>query len=525
MRLGSAAAVRRLHDALCLARTYPDDPATLAAVERSLGEFARRVDLRRHRARLENSGIAGCDVRFRFFAATALRLARRFPAGLTYDWEAWDDPSRLEALLPLLAAHAETPGLDELDLPLRAWLSRMRPPGVGDAAFVTRRLAARLGDPFVFEHLHDELDAPMRLAASPGGPSRTAAHWPGAPVAFQTAPLRHGRPRLVTEVARPPRSVRSLAPREGRRMIDLALDAMVVRDRDLDVFAYGDARDVRLVDCGDGLCFAAIGARPERRLLLEAVYGFVTLRNGVPIGYVLASALFRSAEIAYNVFDTWRGAEAAWVYGRVLAMTRHLLGADRFTIYPYQLGGDGNEEGLRSGAWWFYRKLGFVPHDGPARRLMRAEEARMRRDPAHRSNRATLERLANANLYWPADRERRDRLGVLPLAHVGLAVTGLIAARGDAADRGADCAGPARALLGAGPGRDWTPGERLAFTRWAPLVLALPGVSRWTAQERHALARVIRAKGGRRESEFVRRFDAHPRLGPALARLARSVRV
>ena len=33
---------------------------------------------------------------------------------------------------------------------------------------------------------------------------------------------------------------------------------------------------------------------------------------------------------------------------------------------------------------------------------------------------------------------------------------------------------------------------------------------------------VIRAKGGRRESEFVQLFDAHPRLPRALATLARA---
>ena len=48
-----------------------------------------------------------------------------------------------------------------------------------------------------------------------------------------------------------------------------------------------------------------------RRLVFEAVYGFLTLKNGVPIGYVLLSALYRSAEVAYNVFDSFRGAETA----------------------------------------------------------------------------------------------------------------------------------------------------------------------------------------------------------------------
>ena len=47
-------------------------------------------------------------------------------------------------------------------------------------------------------------------------------------------------------------------------------------------------------------------------------------------------------------------------------------------------------------------------------------------------------------------------------------------------------------------------------------MLALPGLSRWRAADRRALARVVRAKGGRREGDFARLFDAHPRLTTAL---------
>jgi hypothetical protein len=63
-------------------------------------------------------------------------------------------------------------------------------------------------------------------------------------------------------------------------------------------------------------------------------------------------------------------------------------------------------------------------------------------------------------------------------------------------------------------------GERLAWERWSPLVLVLPGVSGWSAGVKKALVEVVRAKGGRRESEFVRRFDRHRRLREALRRLA-----
>ena len=116
------------------------------------------------------------------------------------------------------------------------------------------------------------------------------------------------------------------------------------------------------------------------------MYGFLTLQNGVPIGYVLASALFGSSEIAYNVFETYRGGRSARVYGRVLAMVRALFGADTFTIDPYQLGHE-NEEAMRSGAWWFYQKLGFRAARRPRRvRSCARELARMRADAAHRSS-------------------------------------------------------------------------------------------------------------------------------------------
>lgn len=525
-RHARAADLSRLHECLLVARAYPDSAASLAAAERMLGRFARRPDLARLRRALAGSGIDGTDTPFRFFAPTALRLARRWPERLSYDWQEWDDPARLEELLSLVAVHGETPGLDEYELGVRGWLKRMKSSREGDAAFFVRRLADRVRDPFVFEKLVDGIDAPMVLAAGPGGPSRTLEKWPGAKAVFQRGPLRRGRPDLREELSRPPLSVAAVSPAEGQRFVDMAAEAMVTRARDLDSFAYADPRDVRLVDCGDGLQFACLGLLPERRLLLESVYAFLTLRNGVPTGYVLTSALYGSAEVAYNIFEAHRGGDASPVYGRVLSMTQHLFGADSFTIYPYQLGGAGNEEGLASGAWWFYRKLGFAPHAAWARRLMRAEEAKLARDPQHRSKRPFLARIAEENVYWHAGAKRDDVIGRLPTGLVGMALTDWLAKRfGGEGDRGAAaCAREAAALLGAGPGAGWSAGERQAFERWAPLALMLPGVARWSAAERRALAAVMRAKGGRRESDFVHAFDAHAKLRAAVARLARETK-
>jgi hypothetical protein len=522
--LRGARAVERLHEALCFLRAYPDDAELLALVTAMLARFESRPDLRRYRRALADTGIAGTAIRFPFFAGTARWLAARWGDRLTVDWKAFTSREALERVFPLVSLWAETPGLDELDLGTRGWVRRLKGANETDATFLVRRLATLGRGAFEREWAYEGLELPLVLAPGPGGPSRTRAALPVRAASFQTVPLDGSRPDVRHAVAHPPLRVVTAPPAEGRRLLDLAREAMVTRQRDLDVFQWGDPHDVRLAHFPDGLTFVVIGAVPERRLLLESVYGFLTLKNGVPTGYVLVSALFGSSEIAYNVFETFRGGESGRIYGKVLATTRHLFGSDTFTIFPYQLGGYGNPEALASGAWWFYQKLGFVPRAPRVVALMNEELARMKARPGYRSSAATLKSLASENLYFHLRKERDDTLGLLELPNVGLAVTDAVANRfGSDRERAeAVLVLEARDLLGVRTLSGWSEGERLAFRRWAPLVAILPGLERWTAAERRGLAAVIRAKGGRRESDFVHLFDAHRKLRRAVARLAKS---
>ncbi len=523
--LGSARAVERLHEALCVLRAYPDDAELLEQVTAMLAGFAARPDLRRHRAALEDTGIVGTVIRFPFFAGTASWLAARWAKRLTVDWKAFTHRAALERVLPLVTLPAEAPGLDEMDLGARDWVKRLKSPEETDAAFLIRRLGALGRNAFENEWAYESLELPLVLAPGPGGPTRTHAEVPVPVVHFQKTPLRTARPDLRHELARPPRRVATASPTDARRLLDLAKESMVTRQRDLDVFQWGDPGGVRLVDFDEGLSFAVIGAIPDRRLLLESVYAFLTLKNGVPIGYVLVSALFSSSEIAYNVFETFRGGESGRIYGKVLSAARHLFGSDVFTIFPYQLGGYGNPEALDSGAWWFYQKLGFRPRAPRAISLMNEELARLKKDPSYRSPRATLKILASENLYFHLGGDREDTIGILELPNVGLAVTDMLARRFGSDREGAEAtlALEARDLLGLRTLQGWSEGERGAFRRWAPLVAILPGVLRWTPAQKSALAAVVRAKGGRHESDFVRLFDAHRPLRKAIATLAASL--
>lgn len=521
VRLPTAAAVQRLHEVLCYLRAYPDDAALLTKVVDMLDRFDLRPDLVHFRKALRDSGIAGTTLRYSFFANTARWLSQRFPGALEVVWKDYEKEELLTNRLPLFATWPETPGLDEVVWPVQQWVRRLAGPDTTDADFLISRCAQLGRTEQERETFYEELELELDLHPAPGVPSRSRAVLPGRPVNFQTGPLRRERPDLK-KVLRDRAQEIPVDDAMGAQIVALAREAMVLRHRDLDAFAYGDPRDVRLFDCGDGLEFAVIGMIPERRLLLEAVYAYVTLKNGVPIGYVLTSGLFGSSEIAYNVFDTWRGGEAGWIYGQVLAVTQQLYGSDTFTIYPYQLGGDGNTEGLQSGSWWFYQKLGFRARDPEVLAGMTAELARLKKDPDHRTPQRVLAKLAEHNVYWSPKQSRDDVIGLFPLAHIGLAVTDSLAKRfGSDRERGERvCAAEAAELCLVRDWQKWDEGERLAWLRWSPLLCILPGIEGWTDDERAAAGLVARRKGGRRESDFVRALDGHRKLRAALRKLA-----
>lgn len=514
-RLRSARGVIRLHEVLCFLCAYPDDARVLAQAQRMLGNFHRRPDLRRHRAALADTGIAGTAITYRFFWSSAHWLARRWPQWFRFDRSDIEPAERVRAALPLLVTPAESAWLKQSDVPAFEALDRLRAQEETDAAFLVRRVEAMPGDSATREAFWDSIDASFVLKPGSGTPSRTHAKVAGAPISFQTRPLRRTRPDLLAQIALAPRAVHELSPREGGQLLDLARGVMVTRSRDLDAFAYGDPRDVRIVDDGDGLAFMVNGVVPGRRALIAGTCGYLALHNGVPIGYGDLILVGRSAAVAFNAFETFRGGEAAWIFARLLAMLHHLFGSGAFSLDPYQLG-HGNEEAIVSGAWWFYCKLGFQPQAAEPRRIMQAELARMKADPGHRSDRRTLRRLAAWHLFF--DLEGAHPAGLPPVAEVGARIAQYLAKRAGADRERAlkECCSEAMQRLGLRSLQGFTADERMAWMRWSPLVVTIHGLQRWSTAEKRALVQLIRAKGGRGEGDFVALFAAHPKLERSL---------
>jgi hypothetical protein len=122
-------------------------------------------------------------------------------------------------------------------------------------------------------------------------------------------------------------------------------------------------------------------------------------KNGVPIGYVECLTLFEHMEVGFNLYYTFREGETAWLYARLLRLFHQLLSVTCFSVDPYQLGAH-NEEAIESGAFWFYRKLGFRPADPQVAKILQREESKLGANAAYRTSARTLRHLADGAMIY-----------------------------------------------------------------------------------------------------------------------------
>jgi hypothetical protein len=296
-------------------------------------------------------------------------------------------------------------------------------------------------------------------------------------------------------------------------------EATAARYREFYTFTYADPASVVAARPGRGVELFLVGIEPERRLPLRAAYGGFVVKNGVPIGYIEGLALFERLEIGFNMYYAFREGESAWIYAQVLKLHRDALRVTSFSIDPYQLGYE-NDEAIESGAFWFYRKLGFRPTDPGVRALLDREERRLAADASYRSSPRTLRRLVTHNLLYETPGSSAGEWDRFHVRNLGLALNRRMARefKGNARRlRNESCRRVARAL--AVRPATLSRRERKAFEELALILDLIPDLPRWTREEREAVVAIIRAKAIGLERRYLSLMQRHARLREAVIRL------
>ena len=513
-----------LHEQLLFRRAYPRNQSELTRSENQLKRTESHVD-RFNRAALdlspldapEVSGIAGTSVTSNFSYVLVRWLVSKFPNEVTIDWDWFDSEDQFGATMRRFLPLLEEDAMVEAHVPYREWLNSAR----GRRNEVTW-IIERFESLPLSERQKAELYDSLKLHVSwqfGWRSSRTGMRLPARKTFFHDEPLIKRRDvSLVDELNSPAIPVKKLSRAEGEKALDLARETSAVRYRELHGFTYGDPSRVVKADLGRGTEAFFAGVPPGQRLPLRAYHAAMIFKNGVPVAYFEGLSLFERMESGFNLYYTFREGETAWLYARILRLMRQLLGVIVFSIDPYQVGHE-NEEGIESGAFWFYRKLGFRPVKPELLKLTLAEEKKMATDPGHRTSARTLRKLASGHMLFEMPGKESREWDRFEVRNIGLAVQRRMASEfgGDPDKLLRYTSQFAEAKLGVSRLRDEN--QLKLFNDLAIALSTATDVRHWSEDEIKSVARIFLAKSGAGEAQYLKQMQKHALLRASLIKL------
>lgn len=499
------------HEALLFCRAFPQNAELLRQCDDLLaGVGEKAVRMKQSGVSLElfdqpeASGVAHTSFCAIFSYPVARALVQLDPERVRLDWEAFEPSGAATDAWRRLFPLAEEDTLVEPEIPYKDWLRAAS--GGEDRALgcLLDRLEAQ---PLEFKDkaaLYAVLAPPLRWDLGDSRLSRTLMRAPMEEPFFHKEPfLRRADIRLSAELSAAPIEYEVLNQEAGQAFLNMAVAASAVRQRELHGFSYGDPRGVVRARLGRGVDAYVCGVPPGCRLPLRGYHAAMMVKNGIPIGYFEVLSLCERLDVGFNIYYTFRDGETGWLFARMLHLFHQLLGSTCFVIDPYQIGRH-NEEAIQSGAFWFYRKLGFRPVLPEVVRVLEPEECRMLKKAGYRTPPGTLRKLAAGPLVYEMDGGTRGDWDRFHIRRVGLA---------------AQRYGPAEAAARVSEALGINAGPHGEFLSLAHALALIPDLAEWTPQEKAELVNIIRAKMGPDESLYTRRTQQHPRFRQAILRL------
>lgn len=209
-------------------------------------------------------------------------------------------------------------------------------------------------------------------------------------------PARYSSAGIVNQKTTPPVKLNLV---QQQQIIDAMRASLAFYCRETDPFTYAIPEELYLFQPEKGLQVAIAGMKKERRLTLETYYGYMLFSNGVPIAYGGGWLWGNQCKIGINIFPPFRKGGSGWLFCQVMRAYRQLFGAKHFVVKPYQFGKN-NSDGLKSGAFWFYYKLGFRPVNNALKNIAAREWAQIKKNRQYRTPVPVLKQFTACNLSW-----------------------------------------------------------------------------------------------------------------------------
>ncbi len=514
----------QLHETLLFIKAFPfnSDLAVLADenlryLEKYLVKEVRRKNVRLIKS-IENSGISGSKVVATFSYELIQCLVKTYPEAVVYDSCSIDAEEFFTLMHTLLPSPLKEDFMEGGWVSVDEWLDalcgndRQRKLQLLLTFFDEAGIPRHQRD-YLFERLQLYVEADLAMM-----PSRTNILLPvDQPFIHADGILK--KTDITQLIHEPVEENHSLTVEDRKRIVAATRWTLFALFRETDPGTYADLHDVRVFDVGRGLKIVLQGMKQERRNPIDAYIGFMAFKNGCPYAYGGAWMLGPMAKIGINVFPAFRGGESALFFAQLMRVYQQVFSPEYFVAEPYQVGRD-NPEGIETGAFWFYYRLGYRPVLPALKKLAATEFQKLKTGKTKKTPASLLRKLVADELVW-VEPEKEQRLKEkFDTAQLSKALFTYIRKRYHG---------------------DWITFRREALRSMVPAVFdasdhsllseilpvlsdyvfASGGTQGWSKQECEALHRMMLEKARGMDSAYARLLAEHSRLIKQLVRFAK----
>lgn len=219
---------------------------------------------------------------------------------------------------------------------------------------------------------------------------------PSLPIFYHTKPLEKkiSLPEIIQQKL--PAFV-TLTDKDRERIIDAAKITLFYLYRETEPFTNANKDDITLFQLDKGISIALFGSTVDKRYSLESYIGYMVFKNNIPASYGGGWIFGKRSQFGINILEAFRGGESSLIICELLRVYHQHFGVTCFVVKPYQFGLN-NTEAIKTGAFWFYYKLGFRPENNALKELALNEEKQKLINPNYKSDISTLKKYTKSNL-------------------------------------------------------------------------------------------------------------------------------
>jgi len=510
------------HDTLLFIDAHPSDQSTRKLTGSELIRIAEYVSERLKQSpekahAFRDSALPSSTVEVAFGLSLSEWINTSFPNAIEIHWDENESAGpALDNFLALITSPVQHDGLYDQSVSTKEYFDLARGNASPDqsalAFLINRTRNLKLPDQ-VAEYLFDSFDLRFDWTIEQTA-SRTLLRFPVRKTFYHKTELLKSF-NIQNHIRKPVENIRRLPKRAAENMIRIARCALATRARETDPVTFANPDEIYLAKLDRGIDVAVFGMRSDRRLPIESFFGYLLAKNGIPAAYGGGWVFLHRCEIGINIFPEMRGGESTYIFAQLLRLYRHMFDVRRFTVDPFQFGAD-NEEGLNTGAFWFYRRFGFRPIDSELRQSAEHEWQKIKADRTYRTPLRTLRKLATAKLALDLVDDPAQKTTPIPeITQIGLAVTRHIGER----FRGNQSKAAHSALRKLRNLTNTTFNETPSANLTPLAAMMIPDLETWSQKDLRTLTTLLRAKSGKREADYVKRTQSHPRWKNALSYL------